>query len=33
VRRRARLYEAVIAPEEKFEHAAYVVGLLAGSGQ
>jgi hypothetical protein len=29
----ARFYEATIAHEEKFEHAAYLVGLLAGSGQ
>jgi hypothetical protein len=31
--RLARLYQFVIAHEEKFEHAAYVAGLLAGSGQ
>jgi hypothetical protein len=29
----AKFYEATIAHEEKFEHAAYLVGLLAGSGQ
>jgi hypothetical protein len=29
----AKLYEATIAHEEKFEHAAYLVGLMAGSGQ
>lgn len=29
----ATFYEAIIAHEEKFEHAAYLVGLLVGSGQ
>jgi hypothetical protein len=29
----AKLYEATLAHEEKFEHAAYLVGLMAGSGQ
>ncbi len=29
----AKLYEATIAHEEKFEHAAYLVGLMAASGQ
>jgi hypothetical protein len=29
----ATFYAATIAHEEKFEHAAYLVGLLAGSGQ
>jgi hypothetical protein len=29
----AKLYGATLAHEEKFEHAAYLVGLLAGSGQ
>jgi hypothetical protein len=29
----ARFYRAIIEHEEKFEHAAYLVGLLAGSGQ
>jgi hypothetical protein len=29
----AKFYEVTIAHEEKFEHAAYLVGLLAGSGQ
>jgi hypothetical protein len=31
--RLATFYEAIIAHEEKFERAAYLVGLLAGSGQ
>lgn len=29
----ARFYKLIISHEEKFEHAAYLVGLLAGSGQ
>jgi hypothetical protein len=29
----AKLYDATVAHEEKFEHAAYLVGLMAGSGQ
>jgi hypothetical protein len=29
----AKLYKATLAHEEKFEHAAYLVGLLAGSGE
>ena len=29
----AKVYEATLAHEEKFEHAAYLVGLMAGSGQ
>jgi hypothetical protein len=29
----AKVYEATLAHEGKFEHAAYLVGLLAGSGQ
>jgi hypothetical protein len=29
----AKLYKAALAHEEKFEHAAYLVGLLAGSGE
>jgi hypothetical protein len=28
-----RFYDAVVAHEEKFEHAAYVVGLQAGTGR
>ena len=29
----AHVYEAMLAHEEKFKHAAYLVGLQAGSGQ
>ena len=29
----AKVYGATLAHEEKFEHAAYLVGLLVGSGQ
>jgi hypothetical protein len=29
----AAFYEAMLAHEEKFKHAAYLVGLQAGSGQ
>jgi hypothetical protein len=29
----ATLYEATLAHEEKLKHAAYLVGLMAGSGQ
>jgi hypothetical protein len=31
--RLATIYDAIVAHEEKFEQAAYIVGLLAGSGQ
>jgi len=31
--RLAKLYDATVAHQKKFEHAAYLVGLMAGSGQ